>query len=131
MSERAERRQYVDKLIAEKEEEEDEEDKGDSQGVLQDGDVGDSALPLFNSGRSGRDEAERDGGGDGGDGELHYELESRKVVWWVNECGWSVDVDIGRRRVDGEERKRKYDGKGEEWANICSGYILFSARSSA
>jgi hypothetical protein len=49
----------------------------DSQGVLQDGDVGDSALPLFNSGRSGGDEAERDGGGDGGDGELHYELESK------------------------------------------------------
>jgi hypothetical protein len=53
------------------------EDEGDSQGVLQDGDIGDSALPLFNSGRSGRDEAERDGGGDGGDGELHYELESK------------------------------------------------------
>jgi hypothetical protein len=51
----------------------------DSQGVLQDGDVGDSALPLFNSGRSGRDEAERDGGGDGGDGELHYELEVERL----------------------------------------------------
>jgi hypothetical protein len=88
-----------------------EEDKDDSQGVLQDGDVGDSALPLFNSGRSGRDEAERDGGGDGGDGELHYELES-KGCCLVNECGRSVEVDVGKRRVDGEERKRKYDGEG-------------------
>lgn len=43
----------------------------------------------------------------------------------VNECGWSVDVDVGRRRVDGEERRRKYDGKGEEWASICPDYILF------
>lgn len=52
-------------------------DEGGSQGVLQDGDIGHGALPLFNSGGSGGDEAERDGGGDGGDGELHYELESK------------------------------------------------------
>lgn len=79
MSERAEQRQHVEKSDAEKEEEEDEGDKGYSQGVLQDGDVGDSALPLLNSGRSGGDEAERDGGGDGGDGELHYELEVERL----------------------------------------------------
>jgi hypothetical protein len=52
----------------------DDDPNPDSQGVLEDGNVGNSALPLF-SGRGGRDESQRSGdGGDGGDGELHYEL---------------------------------------------------------
>lgn len=81
MSGRAEQGQYVNKSDTKKEEEEDEEGKDDSQGVLQDGDIGHGALPLFNSGGGGGDEAERDGGGDGGDGELHYELESKGCCW--------------------------------------------------
>jgi hypothetical protein len=44
-----------------------------SQSVLKNGSVSDSALPLL-SGRGGSDKAQGGDGGDNGGGELHYEL---------------------------------------------------------